>query len=470
MKPQPSGIIYFGGLMPIYFRYRRIISRYAAVVIVVAVVAAAATYFLASKKEVSYSAASQVAVSPISLSGATTPSAERNITTELAVLRSDQIARLATGSLGNISIDQFIGSTSSFGDSRSNVITLRAQRPTADEAIKLVDAWTDAYMGNHKDRVNDAIASVNSEVSIARDRLSSLQADPASTSVAVSTAAAGYQSLLSRQQQLAVQAIDARPMKIQPVKNGVVEVGGRSLKLAAMAGFVSALLCAILLAVREQFVARVRVVEDIEVLTGKPAIGLLAGPSSSVDTAHRVLAGLKHRRSVVIAPAEAVKTSTDRSQQLALDVARLSATSGFKTLFISLGTRNQSDSVSLAKVLADSGDEQLIIDITDGNKEPILITSDENLSILNIEVDSEEEALLHGEDFRQLFGRLEKEFDRIIVCTSPILGSNVAVTIAAAVGTVVIAVSLNSKAVTLGRAIDHMTNARAEVAGFAASV
>ncbi len=325
-------------------------------------------YAYALAQPESYEARREMLVADVGVNQTSAQESERNVATQSATLKSRPVLEEASKRVGNLSVQAISDSTEVEALPNSDIIVVAVQRPTQDEARRVVDAITTSYVDNRRAQIAQYQAALDAQLTATQQRIDQLQAQLGVRSVptdvnvqALSGATEFYQSLLNERQQLSVLSARAGAAVSNPIFSDDTPVGPAPLKTAIFAAFFGGLVAAALAALKEQLFPRLRSAPVAEERLGVPVLAELGdqGPRDIYAAARSIVfaAGVGSDHPGAVQIAIVADENEDTAVAVAGEVAKVCSASGKSTALVTFRTHgaSQVESVELSALLYEPG-------------------------------------------------------------------------------------------------------------------
>lgn len=283
--------------------------------IVGAVVVVALAAGLASRlRTPTYTASSRVYLLPDNPAEQLTPAQasvrdpSRFVQAQIAIVESEAVARLAATYVPGVSADQLQRNVSVSSSSTSDVLEVSASDSSATTARDMANAVVKGYIENRRQSavsvlqqaakdLNDTLVPLQANITDLDARIAAASRpgappgdDPTALKSARDAAAAQYQTLYARQQQLVVDISLQRggAEVIAPAKTPTAPVSPRPTRDAAAGGLVGLFFSSGLVLLREQLDDRFRSTADVERALGLPILAQLPFDDDSARVPDRL--------------------------------------------------------------------------------------------------------------------------------------------------------------------------------------
>jgi capsular polysaccharide biosynthesis protein len=400
--------------MPILYRYHGLIPRYLALVLACALAVAAVMFGVASMQDKQYAGVVQLRISPEQGSDSDA-TAQRELLNQVTILKSRDISDAAAARLGNVTSADVAGSLTFDVSSESDIVTIRTQNASADEARRVVNAVAEAYVDRRR-----------AERVARDDDNNALRSSP----VAI----------------------------VQPGVPSDDPVAPQPKRTAALSAVLVFVLVTVALMIREQLFPRIRDADDIRNLTQKPVfVGApLLGGSTALAAEQVAIAQEDVSRLVIVSLAK-----SHEAPKFAVLVAQELTTPQQQALLVQVDSKD-GDMSELDNVLAGENEFQ----ISAKTREALDRLGMNDRAVSKV-VRIGGGAGLRGNAFRQLIDTAGSAYSSVVVSVErPLSNGADAESVAAQFLKVMLLVPLGTKLIDFHRAVDRITAVRGEVIGY----
>jgi capsular polysaccharide biosynthesis protein len=400
--------------MPILYRYHGLLPRYLALVLACALGVAILMFGVTSMQDKQYAGVVQLKISPEDGvdSDAT---AQRELLNQVTILKSRDVSEAAAAKLGNTNASDLAGSLTFDVPSESDVVTVRTQQSSAEEARRIVNAVAEAYT-ELRQRAQPSVAAGD------------------------------------------VRRLVSPVVIVQPGVASDEPVAPQPKRTAALSAVLTFVLVTVGLMIREQLFPRVRDADDIRNLTQRPVfVGApLLGGSTALAAEQVAIAQEDVSRLVIVSMAK-----SEEAPKFAVLVAQELTSPDQQAL--------------LVQIESQIGDMSELQSVLEGEREfQLSARTREALDRLGMNDRAVSKVVrigggfgLRNSKFRQAIDSAGQTYPSVVVSVEkPMSQGADAESVAAQLLKVMLLVPLGTKLIDFHRAVDRITAVRGEVIGY----